>query len=74
MLIKKNESPPNHHIRMISEESCDTENSAAENSACHHRNELHFKNIKTRTHCAFLRVTALRNAKINAYLEDLLLL
>ncbi len=62
MLIRNVSSAPNHHIRMISEESCVTENSAAENSACHHRNKLHFKNIKTHTHCVFLRVTALRNA------------
>ncbi len=35
---------PNQHIRMISEESCDTEDwsNDAENSALHHRNELHF--------------------------------
>ncbi len=36
---------PNHHIRMISEGSCDTEDwsNDAKNSALHHRNKLHFK-------------------------------
>ncbi len=29
--------------RMISEESCDTEDYDAENSALHHRNKLHLK-------------------------------
>ncbi len=34
----------NQHIRMISEESCDTEDwsNDAENTALHHRNKLHF--------------------------------
>ncbi len=38
----------NQHIRMISEGSCDTEDwrNDAENSAAHHRNELHFKYMK----------------------------
>ncbi len=37
----------NQHIRMISEGSRDTEiwSNDAENSALHHRNKLHFKNI-----------------------------
>ncbi len=36
--------PINHHIRMISEGSWDTEDwrNDAENSALHHRNKLHF--------------------------------
>ncbi len=35
----------NQHIRMISEESCDTEDwsNDAENTAAHHSNQLHFK-------------------------------
>ncbi len=35
----------NQYIRMISEGSCDTEywSNDAENSALHHRNNLHFK-------------------------------
>ncbi len=35
----------NHHIIMISETSCDTEDlsNVAENSAAYHRNKLHFK-------------------------------
>ncbi len=35
----------NQHIRMISEESCDTEDCSndAENLALHHRNKLHLK-------------------------------
>ncbi len=35
-------------ISMISVESCDTEDwsNDAENSALHHRNKLHFKNIQ----------------------------
>jgi len=38
----------NHHIRMISEGSCDTEDCSndAENSALHHRNKLYFKVFK----------------------------
>ncbi len=36
-----NNKAPNQHIRMISEGSCDTEDSSndAENSALHHRNQ-----------------------------------
>ncbi len=39
----------NQHIRMIYEESCDTEDGGndAENSALHHRNKLHFKIYST---------------------------
>ncbi len=35
----------NKHIRMISEESCDTEDrsNGVQNSALHHRNTLYFK-------------------------------
>ncbi len=38
------------HIRMISEGSCDTEDSRndAENTALHHRNKLHFKMYSNR--------------------------
>ncbi len=37
----------NHHIIMISEGSCDTEDwsNDAENSALHHRNKWHFKTL-----------------------------
>ncbi len=46
MKIRKVYWAPNQHIKIISEESCDTEDGwvmAAENSALHHRNKLHFK-------------------------------
>jgi len=38
----------NHHIRLISEGSCDTEDwsNDAENSALHNTNKLHLKYIK----------------------------
>ncbi len=45
MLMLRNSIAIYHHIRMISEGSCDTEDwsNDAENSALHHRNKLHFK-------------------------------
>ncbi len=53
----------NQHIRMISEESCDTEDwsNDAELSALHHRNKLHFEEDDDDDtfylYCAFLKHT-----------------
>ncbi len=49
LIIRINVSwAPIQNIKMISEGSCDTEDwvMAAENSALHHRNKLHFKYIE----------------------------
>jgi len=49
----------NHHIRMISEGSCDTEDwsNDAENSALHQRNKLHFKIYYKRTHLLNINIS-----------------
>ncbi len=48
----------NQQIRMISEESCDTEDwsNDAENSALHHRNKLHSKMYSNRKHTFWIAI------------------
>jgi len=45
IIIRNVSRAANHHIRLISDGSCDTEDwsNDAKNSVLHHRNKLHFK-------------------------------
>ncbi len=65
LIIKNISWAANQHIRMISEESCDTEDwsNDAENSALHYKNKLHLKKYSTRKQI-FQIVILFHNIKI----------